>query len=230
VIPLKITRGSFFLAQMKYREMKYRDGKLIRQTLLGAAFLLAVAGYVGGRGNVTNAQQAQKGSTSAEQNFLTGTYREKNSSDAEIGRKVLAATAHLDEEERVRQGRALLRTLRSAPSFAIEQYGTTFMLNYPGGVRIPYEADGKARVMRATGGESVTVRAARETGRLLIDLTWSGGERLRLVFERAHGNGELVITRTAGSRFIERPISITSEYERTSPKATRTFDRAAGVQ
>lgn len=210
--------------------MKYRDGKLIRQTLLGAAFLLAVAGC-GGRGNVVNAQQAQKNAPPpAGQNFLTGTYREKNSSDAEIGRKVLAATAHLEEEERVRQGRALLRTLRLAPSFAIEQYGTTFMLNYPGGVRIPYEADGKTRVMRATGGESVTVRAEQATGRLSIDLTWSGGERLRLVFERSHGNGELVITRTAGSRFTERPISIISEYERTSPRATRTFDRAAVTQ
>jgi hypothetical protein len=210
--------------------MKYRDGKLIRQTLLGASFLLAVAGC-GGRGYVVNAQQAQKNAPSpAEQNFLTGTYREKNSSDAEVGRKVLAATAHLDEEERVRQGRALLRTLRSAPSFAIEQYGTTFMLNYPGGVRIPYEADGKTRVMRATGGESVTVRAEQATGRLTIDLTWSGGERLRLVFERSPGNGELVITRTAGSRFIERPISISSEYERTSLRATRTFDRVVATQ
>lgn len=209
--------------------MKYRDGNLIRQTLLGATLLLAVAGCVG-RGNVINAQPAQNAPPPAEQNFLTGTYREKNSSDAEIGRKVLAATAHLDEEERVRQGRALLRTLRSAPSFAIEQYGTTFMLNYPGGVRIPYEADDKARVMRATGGESITVRAAQATGRLLIDLTWSGGERLRLLFERSPGKGELVVTRTAGSRFIERPISIISEYERTSPKATRTFDRAAGTQ
>jgi hypothetical protein len=104
------------------------------------------------------------------------------------------------------------------------------MLNYPKGVRIPYEADGKARVMRATGGESVTVRAAQATGRLMIDLTWSGGERLRLVFERSPGNRELVITRTAGSRFIERPISIISEYQRTSPRATRTFDRAVGTQ
>jgi hypothetical protein len=209
--------------------MKYLHGKLIRQTLLGAAFLLAVAGG-GGRARVINAQQAPHEAPPAAQNFLTGTYREKNSSDAEIGRKVLAATAHLDEEERVRQGRALLRTLRSAPSFAIEQYGTTFMLNYPGGVRIPYEADGKARVMRATGGESVTVRAEQATGRLSIDLTWSGGERLRLVFERSHANGELVITRTAGNRFTARPISIISEYERTSARATRTFDRAAGAQ
>jgi hypothetical protein len=209
--------------------MKYRDGKLIRQTLLGAAFLLAVAGC-GGRGNAINAQQAQNRPPPAGQNFFTGTYREKNSSDAEIGRKVLAATAHLDEEERVRQGRALLRTLRSAPSFAIEQYGTTFMLNYPGGVRIPYEADGKARVMRATGGESVNVRATQATGRLSIDLTWSGGERLRLIFEKSPGNGELVITRIAGNRFVERPIRIISEYERTSPRATRTFDRAAGAQ
>ena len=209
--------------------MKYRIGKLIRQTLIGVAFLLAAAGG-GGRRNVVNAQGAQNVTPPAGQNFLTGTYREKKSSDAEIGRKVLAATARLDEEERVRQGRALLRTLHSAPSFAIEQYGTTFMLNYPGGVRIPYEADGRVRVMRATGGESVTVRAEQATGRLMIDLTWSGGERLRLVFERSQGNGELVLTRTAGSRFVERPVTISSEYERTSPRATRTFDRTAGTQ
>jgi hypothetical protein len=210
--------------------MKYRDEKLIRQTLLGAAFLLVVAGC-GGRASVVSAQQARNNAPPPdEQNFLTGTYREKNSSDAEVGRKVLAATAHLDEEERIRQGRALLRTLRSFPSFAIEQYGTTFMLNYPGGIRIPYEADGKARVMRATGGDSVTVRAAQSPGRVMIDLTWSGGERLRLVFERSPGSGELALTRTAGNRFIERPITTISEYERTSPRATRTFDRAAGTQ
>ena len=208
--------------------MRLRDSTLIRLTALCAISLAATAAHRGPA--VLTAQQARDAAPSAAKNYLTGTYREKNSQDAEIGRKVLAATARLDEVEREKQARALLRTLRSAPLFAIEQYGTTIMMNYPQGIRVPYEADGKARVMRATGGESVTVRAALGTDRLTIDFTWSGGERLRLIFDSPNPNGSLIFTRMAGNRSLDRPITVTSEYERTSGKATRTFDRLAATQ
>lgn len=210
--------------------MKCRVGELIRRVVLGAAFFTVMTAFGDDSGACRAQQQARDSRTPAVVSSLTGTYREKNSQDAEIGRRVLAATARLDEEERVRQARALLRTLRVAPSFAIEQYGTTITMNYPGGVRVPYEADDKPRVMRATGGESITVRAALAAGRLVIDLTWSGGERLRLEFESPPGGDKLIYTRTAGSRFLERPLTISSEYVRTSPRATRTFDRMAATQ
>jgi hypothetical protein len=208
--------------------MKFRDRTLRRLATLGAIMLATPAGYESRW--VLTAQQVQNTSSPAVKNFLTGTYREKNSQDAEIGRKVLGATARLDMEEREKQGRALLRTLRSAPVFAIEQYGTTIMMNYPQGIRVPYEADGKARLMRATGGESITVRAALASDRLTIDLTWSGGERLRLIFDSPSTGEKLTFTRIAGNRFLERPITVTSEYERTSGKATRIFDRLAATQ
>ncbi|HEY0098469.1 MAG TPA: hypothetical protein VGB76_05900 [Pyrinomonadaceae bacterium] len=195
----------------------------------GVIMLAATPAFEGR--NMQIASQAQNAvSPPAGKNFLTGTYREKNSQDAEIGRKVLSATARLDDGERERQGRALLRTLRAAPHFAIEQYGTTIMMNYPHGIRVPYEADGKTRIMRATGGENVTVRATLETDRLTIDLTWSGGERLRLIFDSPAQRGNLTYTRIAGNRFLERPITVTSVYERTSGKATRIFERLAATQ
>ncbi|HEV2880090.1 MAG TPA: hypothetical protein VGX24_02190 [Pyrinomonadaceae bacterium] len=210
--------------------MRFRDGTLIRLATL-CAIMLSAPAVREGRDALLFAQQAQSvRPTVAVNNFLTGTYREKNSQDPEIGRKVLGATAHLDDEEREKQARALLRTLRSAPVFAIEQYGTTIMMNYPQDIRVPYEADGKARVMRATGGESITVRAALEGNRLTIDLTWSGGERLRLIFDSPSASKNLTFTRTAGNRFLDRPITVTSEYERTSGKATRIFDRLAATQ
>ena len=209
--------------------MRFREGKLIRLTVAGAAILIVLSVSNGGQSTL-RAQQVRDARPAVERNFLTGTYRERNNQDSEIGRKVLAATARLDEGEREKQGRALLRTLRSAPSFAIEQYGTTIMMNYPGGVRVPYEADGKTRVMRATGGESVTIRAALATGRLTIDLTWSGGERLRLLFDSPARGEELTFTRIAGNRFLERPIAVTSVYERTSERATRFGARLAATQ
>ena len=210
--------------------MRFRDRTLIRAAALGAIMLAAPAGHDGR--SVPAAQETREAVAGppAVKNFLTGTYREKHSQDPEIGRKVLAATARLDTEEREKQARALLRTLRSAPVFAIEQYGTTIMMNYPQGIRVPYEADGKARVMRATGGESVTVLAALAEGRLTIDLTWSGGERLRLIFDGPSASKTLTFTRIAGNRFLDRPITVTSEYERASAKATRIFDRLAATQ
>jgi hypothetical protein len=159
----------------------------------------------------------------ARENVFTGTYREIENRDEEIGRKVLAATARLDDEQRVRQGRALMRILRAAPLFSVEQYGTTFLMNYPEGGRVPYEADGRPRVFRATGGETITVRADLEGGRLTVDLTWSGGERLRLRYEREGGSGRLVFTRTAGDRGLPAPITVESVFERVSSKATRAF-------
>lgn len=157
------------------------------------------------------------------ENFLTGTYREKASKDEEIGRRAMAATAHLDSDERQRQGRALMRILRAPTLFAIEQYGTTITMNYPGGTRIPYEADGRARVFRATGGESINVRAYLEGRTLTIDLTWSGGERLHMIYESPAGGGKIVYTRATVNSSLSGAVTVTSEYERVSPKATRTF-------
>ncbi|MDQ3908181.1 MAG: hypothetical protein M3268_07535, partial [Acidobacteriota bacterium] len=162
-------------------------------------------------------------SDAAGANALTGTYRETESRDEEIGRKVLAATAHLEDDERARQGRALMRILRAAPLFSVEQYGTTFVLNYPDGARVPYEADGRERPFRATGGETVNVRADLEGDKLTVDITWSGGERLRLCYGRAGGSDRLVFTRTAGNRYLPAPVTVESVFERVSPKATRSF-------
>ena len=164
----------------------------------------------------------QAGGEDARTGTLAGTYREVESQDKEIGRKVLAATARLEDGVREGQARALMRILRAEPVFSVEQYGTTVVVNYPEGVRVPYEADGRTRVMRATGGESVTVRADSAGGRLTVDLTWSGGERLRLRFERA-GSDRLVLTRTAGNRNLLAPITVESVFERVSAKPTRSF-------
>jgi len=174
-----------------------------------------------------DSSRAVRGEEAARQasglNPLTGTYREVGSSDAEIGRKVLAATAHLDSAEREKQAAALIRALQAPQLFAIEQYGTTVTLNQPPGRRVPYDADGRLRTIAVPGGDTITTRARVEGRRLTIDLIWSGGERLRLDFEKAPGEPELTFTRTAVSRNLTRPISVVSEYEQVSPRATRNF-------
>ncbi|HEX8458552.1 MAG TPA: hypothetical protein VF656_14730 [Pyrinomonadaceae bacterium] len=209
--------------------MNFRQHRSIRLAALGALILTAMVATREDRAGL-RAQEARVVVSSAAGNFLTGTYREKDIQDFEIGRKALAATAHLETEERERQGRALLRTLRSSAVFAIEQYGTTVMMNYPGGIRVPYEADGKLRRMRATGGESINIRAAFDAARrLTIDLMWSGGERLRLIFDSSPDGETLTFTRIAGNRFLEHPIAVTSRYARESPKATRVFERLAAT-
>lgn len=157
-------------------------------------------------------------------NPLTGTYREVGGgSDGEIGRTVLAATANLDSAERERQAPALIRVLHASQLFAIEQYGTTVVLNQPPARRVPYDADGRVRTLRVAGGEVVTTRARVEGRRLTIDLTWSGGERLRLEFERHPSEASLTFTRTAAGRGLPRPVSVVSRYELVSPRATRNF-------
>jgi hypothetical protein len=116
-----------------------------------------------------------------------------------------------------------MRILRAPGLFAIEQYGTTFTMNYPDGTRVGYEADGKPRVFRATGGETIRIEAELDGTRLNVDLTWSGGERLQMTFERIADTGRLVYTRSAVNRSLSAPVSITSEYEKISPRATRSF-------
>lgn len=159
----------------------------------------------------------------SELNPLTGTYREVGSSDAEIGRAVLAATAHLDSAERERQAPALIRVLHASQLFAIEQYGTAVVLNHPPARRVPYDADGRVRTLRVAGGEVITTRARVEGRRLTIDLAWSSGERLRLEFERRPSEPRLTFTRTAAVRGLPRPVSVVSVYELVSPRAARNF-------
>ncbi len=198
--------------------------KIVRLITL-TAILLTILGKLSicESSSETHFRQAQNQSTHS--NFLTGTYREQASRDQEIGRKALAATAHLDPEEQRKQGRALIRILQAPPIFAIEQYGTTITMNYPGGRRVPYEADGKFRKFRASGGETINIRAGL-TGRILtIDFIWSGGQQLRMSYESVESGRKLIFTRTAGNSSLSKPVSITSEYERISPKPTRTFRR-----
>ncbi|HVG35290.1 MAG TPA: hypothetical protein VM911_19640 [Pyrinomonadaceae bacterium] len=153
---------------------------------------------------------------------LTGTYRETGDHDEILIGKIMAATARLGSPDKEGQSRALYRILRAARLFAIEQYGTTITINYPDGTRIPYEADGKARLFRATGGETVSVRGQLSDNRLAIDLTWSGGERLRLIYEQS-AEGNLTFTRVASNGTVPVPVSIVSEYERVSRRGLRKF-------
>lgn len=153
---------------------------------------------------------------------LTGTYREKGDLDAALVKKVMTATARLERPDREGQARALIRILRATRLFAIEQYGTTITINYPEGTRVPYEADGKARIFRATGNETVIVQAELSGDRLTIDHTWTGGERLRLIYERVSEDG-LTFTRVASNSAVPVPVSIVSEYERVSRKGLRKF-------
>lgn len=168
-------------------------------------------------------QSGEAGGRPAEANFFTGTYREVESRDPELGRRALAATAHLEGEERRGRGRALFRLLHAPPVFAIEQYGTTFTVNIPGAVRVPYEADGRARLFRATGGETVNARARLSGRTLTVDLTWSGGERLVMSYEVSADSNTLVYKRAVADGALVRPVEVTSEYRRVATKATRTF-------
>jgi hypothetical protein len=156
-------------------------------------------------------------------NFLTGTYRELESKDDEIGRRVLAETAHLERDEREKYAKEFYKVLAADPLFAIEQYDTTVTLNYPAGRRVPFEADGKVRRFRVRGAGLLELRASLEGRRLVVDFAWPEGDRLRLVYEKSADGRRLTFTRSAASRAVPLPITVSSEYEVVSPKATRTF-------
>jgi hypothetical protein len=160
---------------------------------------------------------------SADLNPLTGTYREKESKDEEIGRKVLAVTAHLEREEREKYAREFYRVLSAEPLFAIEQYETTVTINYPTGRRVPFEADGKVRRFRVKGAGLLELRASLEGRRLVVDFAWPEGDRLRLTYEKSADGRRLTFTRSAASRAVPVPITVSSEYDLVSPRATRTF-------
>lgn len=194
--------------------------RLLLPAVVVLAFIALAADMCG---NISTAQEKKAGPQSATTNFLTGTYRTKETPDDALARKVLAATAHLEPAEREGQSRALIRILRSAPLFAIEQYGTTITFNYPDGTRTPFEADGRPRLFRATGNERVNVRAELAGFRLTIDLIWSGGERLRLIYEKPPANEKIIFTRIASNSTVPVPVSAVSEYEKVSPKAIRRF-------
>lgn len=156
-------------------------------------------------------------------NFLTGTFRELESKDEEIGRKVLAETAHLERDEREKYAKQFYKVLSADPLFAIEQYDTTVTINYPAGRRVPFEADGKVRRFRVRGAGLLELRASLEGRRLVVDFAWPEGDRLRLVYEKSADGRRLTFTRTAASRAVPVPITVSSQYEVVSPKPTRTF-------
>jgi hypothetical protein len=197
---------------------------LTSAVLLALGVLTRAAGVTGGPlVGVASAQSAEAVVRPAAANFLTGTYREVESRDLELGRRALAATAHLDGEERRGRARALFRLLHAPPVFAIEQYGTTFTLNIPGAVRAPYEADGRARLFRATGGETVSARARLSGRTLTVELTWSGGERLIMSYEVSADSNTIIYKRAVADGALARPVEVISEYRRVATKATRTF-------
>jgi hypothetical protein len=200
-----------------------RTRALAASALLMVAAVASAGGIKHTAGGVVAAQSESAGERPAGSDFLTGTYRESESHDTEIGRRALAATAHLEGEERLRRGRALFRLLHAPPVFAIEQYGTTVTLNIPGARRVPYEADGKPRVFRATGGETVTVSARLSGQTLTVELTWSGGERLIMSYEASPDADTLTFKRAVADGALLRPVEVTSEYRRVAARATRTF-------
>jgi hypothetical protein len=184
--------------------------------ILLTAVLAAVAVGVPAPGRAQTEQPADA-------NPLTGTYREKEGRDEEIGRKVLAVTAHLEREEREKYAREFYRVLSAEPLFAIEQYDTTVTINYPTGRRVPFEADGKLRRFRVRGAGLLELRASLEGRRLTVDFAWPEGDRLRLTYEKSEDGRRLTFTRSAASRAVPVPITVSSEYELVSPRATRTF-------
>jgi hypothetical protein len=159
----------------------------------------------------------------ADSNPLTGTYREIESKDEEIGRKILAVTARLERAEREKFAKEFYRVLSAEPLFAIEQYETTVTINYPAGRRVPFEADGKVRHFRVRGAGLLELRASLEGRRLVVDFAWPEGDRLRLTYEKSADGRQLTFTRSAASRAVPLPITVSSQYEVVSTKATRTF-------
>jgi hypothetical protein len=156
-------------------------------------------------------------------NPLTGTYRETESKDEEIGRKILAVTSRLEREEREKYAKEFFKVLSAEPLFAIEQYDTTVTINYPTGRRVPFEADGKVRRFRVRGAGLLSLRAWLEGRRLVVDFAWPEGDRLRLTYEKSADGRRLTFTRSAASRAVPVPITISSQYELLSPRATRSF-------
>jgi hypothetical protein len=200
--------------------MKSLAGLLVLTAVIITGIGVAVAGESYREPSAT--QAADVSPTPTSYYSLTGTYRERGDHDETLIKKIMTATAGLESPEREGQSRALVRILRAAHLFAIEQYGTTITVNYPDGTRVPYEADGRARLFRATGGETVSVRGELAGNRLAIDMTWSGGERLRLIYEQS-AQGNLTFTRVASNSAVPVPVSVVSEYERLSRKGQRKF-------
>lgn len=189
----------------------------MRLTTILLAAALAAAPCAGGAAARAQTERA------ADLNPLTGTYREKESKDEEIGRKILAVTSRLERAEREKFAREFFKVLSAEPLFAIEQYDTTVTVNYPTGRRVPFEADGKVRRFRVRGAGLLNLRASLEGRRLTVDFAWPEGDRLRLTYEKSDDGRLLTFTRSAASRAVPVPITVSSQYELISPRATRSF-------
>ena len=195
----------------------------MRLSIIFAALALTCTAAVVVPGDTVAAGGAPAAQES-ELNPLTGTYREKESKDEEIGRKVLALSSRMERADRERMAKEFFKVLSSEPLFAIEQYATTFTINYPAGRRVPFEADGRVRHFRVKGAGRLSLRAVLEGRRLTVDFTWPEGDRLSLIYEKSADGRHLTFTRRAATRAVPLPVSVTSEYELVSPRATRNFD------
>lgn len=190
--------------------------------LLTAALASGAAPCAGGAAGAPASARVQT-ERPADLNPLTGTYREQESKDEEIGRKILAVTSRLERAEREKFAKEFFKVLSAEPLFAIEQYDTTVTVNYPTGRRVPFEADGKVRRFRVRGAGLLNLRASLEGRRLTVDFAWPEGDRLRLTYEKSADGRQLTFTRSAASRAVPVPITVSSHYELVSPRATRSF-------
>lgn len=200
---------------------------MMKHSTILLTFALTAAAFTAPRAaravGVRAAARVQTEQSADSENLLTGTYREIESKDEEIGRKVLAETAHLERDEREKFAKEFYRVLSAEPLFAVEQYETTVTINYPAGRRVPFEADGKVRRFRVRGAGLLELRASLEGRRLVVDFAWPEGDRLRLTYEKSADGRQLTFTRSAASRAVPLPITVSSRYEVVSTKATRTF-------
>ena len=154
-------------------------------------------------------------------NRLNGTYQlnsgQSTDVEAEISRAVQGLSS--DRQDRIRQNAR--RRLESPGMLAIERNGTNITLATSKSPQLSFVADGRANSEQMNNGRTMTTTAKFTGDRLTIDFSGDRTNGFNLTFEPL-GNNSLRLTRTLYLEGVDRQITVSSIYDKTSDVADFT--------
>ena len=148
---------------------------------------------------------------------MSGTYDLESTRGGNAERAAETATRSLPPGQRERAYRSVVSRLESPHTLSIDRNGRTITIASSLGPRSSFVADGRAQSERAQNGRMVTTRAEIDGDQLKIST--SGGGRnsdFSATFESVNNGNRLRVTRRLDDENLARPVTIQSDYRRTS--------------
>jgi hypothetical protein len=156
---------------------------------------------------------------------LSGTYR-LSASDSDDPRSAAdRVLANVSSAERTRILRQIENRLTPPDVIAIDRVGSRVRVASSSGPEVTFDATGESRVETGPRGRSTTTRASAYGDRIEVATSGSGGSDFSVTFEPLDNGDRLRVTRRLYNDALDAPVTVRSEYRRSSDTADWTVYR-----